>query len=691
MPARSLFIRLLPVVGALALAAPLTPAAADQMTPGEPSTAQQTTGESTTTGSLPSSSSTTAVEGSATATTPAGEGATETSSTTQSAPVPAPEVHAQTPQVAGASPLAHAHAKSGKGSSAPKPASTGGAAGAPSHVRALSPSALTPLPPGALGLAVSSVPSFFIANFSIPPFLLPIFQAAGRTYGIPWQVLAAINEVETDYGRDLSLSSAGAEGWMQFLPSTWAMYGVDANGDGYADPYNPADAIFAAARYLHAAGGARHIDAAIFSYNHSQSYVASVLLRAQLLGGMPPQLLDTVSSLTEARFPVHAPAHFSDGFPTVRAAVAGRPRQTLVATTIYSQPEAPVIAVQDGVVAAIGSSSVLGRYVVLRDDYGNLYTYGELGSVATLYPVLAPHRQAIVSEDSAGAAHAAGRVAIPPATAGVQPHSPFSAGAVSSELALGAAAELESVPLAAARQTSSSHRAVHRVRRAPAVPRVFRAGSEDVYLHPLSVGARVIAGTVIGHLGAAGSEVPVVGPAASPAPVPAASGAPAAPGVAPAASGAPAPATAPIGEEQAHMLFQIRPAGAGAPQIDPKPLLDSWVQLQGSLVFHLTGKHRFPAASPAPLKPAACAGAKAPALSGSLTAPRPRAALCPATALTAQAESTTLTPGQWLQLLARLGQIPDPVVAAKPSPAAIPDRSSVAPVGAASEGSGVHN
>jgi hypothetical protein len=641
---------LLPVVGALVLAAPLTAASADQMTPSEPSTAQQTTGESTTTGSLPSSSSssTTVVEGPATATTPAGEGAagTTTSSTTQSAPVPTPEVHAQTPQVpGGASPQAHAHAKApGKGSVS-KPASTGGAAGASSHVRALAPSALTPLPPGALGLAVSSVPSFFIANFSIPPFLLPIFQAAGRTYGIPWQVLAAINEVETDYGRDLSLSSAGAEGWMQFLPSTWAMYGVDANGDGYADPYNPADAIFAAARYLHAAGGARHIDAAIFSYNHSQSYVASVLLRAQLLGGMPPQLLDTVSSLTEARFPVHAPAHFSDGFPTAPAATPGSPPRTLVGTTIYSQPAAPVIAVQDGVVAAIGSSPTLGRYVVLRDDYGNTYTYGDLGSVATLYPVLKPHRQDVLDEGSARAAavRASGRALIPPATAGVQPHSPFSAGAVSSGLALGAAAELESLPLAPARSKPSPR--VHHVRPAPA-PRVFQVGSEDVFLHPLRVGAHVIAGTVIGHLVTTG---------------------------------------------EASMLFQIRPAGVGAPQIDPKPLLDSWVQFQGSFVFHVTGKHRFPAASPAPAKPTSCAGAKAPARSRPLTASRPLAASCPATALTAQAEGTTLTPGQWLQLLTRLGQIPDPVVASRPSTAAIPDHSSVAPAGAASEGSGVNN
>lgn len=706
---------LLPVVGTLALAAPLAAASADQMTPSEPSTAQQTTSEPTTTGSLPSSSSTTVAEGSATVTTPASEGTAEiTTSTTQSAPVPAPEVHAQTPQLpagAGGSPRAHAHAKApGKGSLA-KPTNTGEAgapAGTPSHVSALSPSALTPPPPGALGSSVSGVPSFFISNFSIPPFLLPIFQAAGRTYGIPWQVLAAINEVETDYGRDLSLSSAGAEGWMQFLPSTWAMYGVDANGDGYADPYNPADAIFAAARYLRAAGGARHIDAAIFSYNHSQSYAASVLLRAQLLDGMPAQLLDTVSSLTEARFPVHAPAHFSDGFPTVPATTPGHPERTLVASTIYSQPDAPVIAVQDGTIAAIGSTPTLGRYVVLRDDYGNTYTYGELGSVATLYPVLKPHRQSVVDEGSAraGGASASAQVSLPPATAGVQPHSPFSAGAVSSELALGAAAELEGLPLAVVRPTrSATHSAAHHVHRSPAIPRVFRAGSEDVFLHPLQVGARVIAGTVIGHLGAAGGEIPAVLPAASTAPTAATSS-----GAAPAT----APPPAPSAEEQAHMLFQIRPAGAGAPQIDPKPLLDSWVQFQGSFVFHVTGKHRFPAAAPAAGKPKSCATAaaaiappltasrslaasKSPAAPGPLTAsksliaPKPSAACNPATALTAQAENPALTPGQWLQLVARLGQIPDPVVSQKPSPAAIPDHSPVAPAGAASEGSGVNN
>jgi len=442
-------------------------------------------------------------------------------------------------------------------------------------------------------------------------------------------VLAAINEVETDYGRDLSISSAGAEGWMQFLPSSWAQYGVDANGDGYADPYNPADAIFAAARYLRAAGGARDIREAIFAYNHSQSYVASVLLRAQLLRGTPRALLSAIADLAEARFPVHAPSHFSDGFP----ALPGHPTDrrsasTLVATAIYSTPGAPVIAVQDGTILAIGRSAKLGRYVKLRDTWGDTYTYGDLGSVATLYPVLTPQIQARrlghLADVPIGSRRGA---AIPPASAGVQPHSPISAGAVSSGLAMGAAAALETTPVPPIPTPLLASRA-HRVRASHGAPRVFRAGHEIVHLRSLRVGSRIIAGTVIGHLGAA-----VLEEAPATVPVPA-------PGVASAAPTGP----------QARMIFQIRPSGVGAPLIDPKPILDSWVQLQGSLIYRATGRHRFPAA---------------PALRASKRSPQGAVRL-------ASVLAPALTPGQWLALLARLGSIPDPVVASGHSAASIP-------------------
>jgi soluble lytic murein transglycosylase-like protein len=107
--------------------------------------------------------------------------------------------------------------------------------------------------------------------------LVGIYRTAGYQYGIDWRVLAAINRVETNLGRNTHVSSAGAVGWMQFLPSTWRRWGVDASGDGVADPYDPRDAIFSAARYLDAAGARKDIRRAIFAYNHANWYVNEVL------------------------------------------------------------------------------------------------------------------------------------------------------------------------------------------------------------------------------------------------------------------------------------------------------------------------------------------------------------------------------------------------------------------------------
>jgi len=326
-----------------------------------------------------------------------------------STPTTTPAPTATAPQVSGQS--AQGSTPSGKGAhgggagaqeqGSPTAAKgkTGGSAAKPKRgKRAPKPSALTPPLPLSLSSSIAGVPGFFIESFRIPPFLLPIFQAAGTAYGVPWQVLAAINEVETDYGRDLSVSSAGAEGWMQFLPSSWESYGVDANGDGFKDPYNPADAIFAAARYLRAAGATTDVRGAVFSYNHSQAYVESVMLRAKLLGGTPDELLGAITGLTEARFPVHAKSHFSDGFI---AAPSGSKGGEIAGTTIYSEAGAPVIAVQDGQVVQIGDSPELGHFISLRDAYGNTYTYAKLGSVAELYPVLKPHEGAGSSQKSA--------------------------------------------------------------------------------------------------------------------------------------------------------------------------------------------------------------------------------------------------------------------------------------------------
>ena len=557
--------------------APAAAGASEQTSSTGTTTAPETTPPSATTTNTPAPE--------APATTPATTPATSTTETV-TAPAPAspsgasgeaetPQVRAQHAQgsTTGGSATAHAHAKSqgaaggANATNKQTEANKGSSTTAAGTHRAPAPSALTPPLPLTLGSPISGVSSFFIESFQVPPFLLPIYQAAGTAYGIPWQVLAAINEVETDYGRDLSVSSAGAEGWMQFLPAEWAEYGVNANGDGFKDPYNPADAIFTAARYLKAAGGDSDIRGAVFSYNHSQAYVESVMLRAQLLGGTPAQLLGAVTGLTEARFPVHAPSHYSDGFATVPTsgdAPANAPK-TLVGTTIYSEPGAPVIAAQDGEIVGSGETPSLGRYVTLRDAYGNTYTYAELGSVATHYPVLEPHEHSAVGARIAAAGASREPAPSGPASAGAQPRSPLSEGGTVSLLALGAAATLESPPVTPATPPASS------TPPAPAKPakitREFRAGADEIYLHPLSAGVQVLAGTVLGHVGSGTSSAGSTG------------------------TGAP-------GAGEPHILFQIRPAGVGAPLIDPKPILDGWVQLENTSVFRAKGENPFLGNSP---------------------------------------------------------------------------------------------
>jgi hypothetical protein len=146
----------------------------------------------------------------------------------------------------------------------------------------------TPAPPPAASegpiFDVPALPSTACGTAAAPPILVPIYQAASARYGLGPQgpaILAAINQIETNFGElNRVTSPAGAVGWMQFMPSTWAMYGVDADGDGVADPYDPEDAIFAAARYLRAAGMPVDTAGAIFAYNHADWYVADVLANA---------------------------------------------------------------------------------------------------------------------------------------------------------------------------------------------------------------------------------------------------------------------------------------------------------------------------------------------------------------------------------------------------------------------------
>jgi cell wall-associated NlpC family hydrolase len=136
---------------------------------------------------------------------------------------------------------------------------------------------------GALGASAAPAPA------AVPARWAALDQAAAATCpGLPWQVLAAIGKVETDFGPGGEISSAGAEGPMQFEPATFAAYDHPVGADRAANPagspvppsiWNLSDSIWAAARYLCANGGGAPatLANAVFAYNHSASYVAKVL------------------------------------------------------------------------------------------------------------------------------------------------------------------------------------------------------------------------------------------------------------------------------------------------------------------------------------------------------------------------------------------------------------------------------
>lgn len=154
----------------------------------------------------------------------------------------------------------------------------------PGLARVSLPSASVPNAPGSISIPVSFT-SAPLSPQQVPLSTLHVlWQQAGSAYGIPWQILASINKIESNFGQNMGPSSAGAVGWMQFMPSTWLRWGVDADGDGIADPWNATDAIYAAARYLAAAGGQTDIARGVFAYNHADWYVREVLDLAQVYG-----------------------------------------------------------------------------------------------------------------------------------------------------------------------------------------------------------------------------------------------------------------------------------------------------------------------------------------------------------------------------------------------------------------------
>jgi Transglycosylase SLT domain/Peptidase family M23 len=438
----------------------------------------------------------------------------------------------------------------------------------------------------------SGVPNFVIQKFRVPIFLLPIYQAAGIQYGIRWEVLAAINEIETDYGRNLNISSAGAVGWMQFMPSTWKLYGVDANKDGRKDPFNPVDAIFAAARYLRAAGGDTDIQKAVFAYNHAGWYVDSVMLRARMIAGVPADLVGSLTGLTEGHFPVYARARYADDLAekdAIKRVKRGANAAHVISgddsrkgIDIFARRGAPVVAVNDGVVKKLGVSKKIGRYVVLQDVYGNQYTYGNLGRVSKLYPIPKSDLGKLKTTAKAIQANADQKRNDPkptaPASAGRQVSAPTAKSTAVKKVATKAkksrvAANSDAAPTGLAQAVERERLFAH-----PTRPEAKKSGGleqvlitkakkgayatfDNVSSRPLRFdpkrmrlarlkkGSHVVGGTVLGRIGS------------------------------------------PTSTKASHIYFQIRPAGKGAPMIDPKPILDGWKLLEATAIYRASGRN----------------------------------------------------------------------------------------------------
>jgi membrane-bound lytic murein transglycosylase B len=443
-------------------------------------------------------------------------------------------------------------------------------------------------------LASSEASVQSLSFYRIPLFLLPIYKAAAVQYGVPWQILAGINEIETNYGSDLSVSSAGAVGWMQFMPSTWLQYGVDALNAGNADPYNPVDAIFAAARYLRAAGAATNLRAAILAYNHSEEYVESVLLRAKLISTYPKAVIATLTGLVDGRLPVTgrhvawealqtaapspssatagasavagkpAPTSGAAGAatpgstpplsPTAAAAAATTPgahgskaaAPTLQLVDLTSAADASVVAVQDGTIVKLGDSRKLGRYIVLRDVYGDVFTYAGLASIAPSYVLPKPSSRN-TSSPVIEAASTHDAAPSQSATAGTQSpltlqvKTPLSQSSPSKGEASVQSSATEATPPGMEKVRLFAHPGNPDARAAAAASaarkgRSMNAGGRA----PLRSGAVVASGTVLGRV------------------------------------------STPHGAHAGHLRFAVQPAG-DPETVNPGPILANWAQLQGAL------------------------------------------------------------------------------------------------------------
>jgi murein DD-endopeptidase MepM/ murein hydrolase activator NlpD len=194
--------------------------------------------------------------------------------------------------------------------------------------------------------------------------------AAGTCDGLDWSILAAIHYEERRHGTGPATSSKGAQGPMQFLPSTFRSYRVDGDGDRRARIDDLEDAVFSAANLLCANGGGdpQRLADAIWTYNHSNPYVARVLTRARRyrLHGLPEHLATTITC------PVAGDVSFTDTYGAPRS--EGRSHEGV---DMFAAEGTPLVAVTDGVTFLVENvdDDIGGISLWIRAANGDTYYY----------------------------------------------------------------------------------------------------------------------------------------------------------------------------------------------------------------------------------------------------------------------------------------------------------------------------
>jgi hypothetical protein len=309
--------------------------------------------------------------------------------------------------------------------------------------------------------------------------------------------------------------------------------------------------------------------------------VDEVLTVARQYGKLPDGLVGSLTGLTEgAHFPVAARARYADDISErsiVKRTKARKDAADLGGVTapmidgsptrrginIYAREDAPVVAVNDGVIKDIGRSKQLGRYVILEDSYGNRFTYAQLGSVADVYPV--PRKRKLSSKDfklvtpdddkpkgPASSKATATRAVNHTETEDTEPSAPTN----SEDLRARLYAYPER-PRNVGRADLTGQLDSLFADRFPGYETVkaylggvLRFDRRKMEARPLQKGSKVVAGTVLGRIGKTGELAP-------------------------------------------HVHFSITPAGRGAKKIDPKPILDGWKLLEETAVYRAEGKDPF--------------------------------------------------------------------------------------------------